>query len=212
MTVQRALHVLFPEQTSGWNFSLGDDTENSDRKVFQHFIWSYSGPGTSTAFTPLGNIPHHPLVIGFQPPWILSPKDMLEFTECRAFPRLDSEHGSAALDGAERLWANVWDTCVVSKTRWFALTSYDQWVFGLFSEGRWTIGFVSRVYQFDACHPTVLEVLAFWVACAARLPGWQGLPKVDPQFIFRIGLEYKIWLGSRTAHRPSAPDTPSGFF
>ncbi|KAJ7493138.1 hypothetical protein B0H11DRAFT_978733 [Mycena galericulata] len=179
MTVQRLLHLLFPQHTSGWSFSLADDTENADRKVFQHFTWCYSGSGSRpSAFTPLGDIPRYPVVIAFQPPWVLSEKDILEFSEARLFPRFGINHGgSGALTGAERLWANVWDTCIASKTRWFVLTSYNQWVFGLFSEG-WTIGFVSGVYQFDARNPTVLEILAFWVACAMRLPGWKGLPKV----------------------------------
>ncbi|KAJ7138226.1 hypothetical protein C8R44DRAFT_695354 [Mycena epipterygia] len=178
MTVQRTLHLLFPQQASSWNFSLVDDAENSDRKVFQHFIWSYSGPGKPTVFTPLGNIPRHPLVIAFQPPWILSAQDILEFSECRTFPPFSiNNRSTSTLEATERLWAKVWDTCVTCKTRWFALTSYRQWVFGAFSEG-WTIGFVSGVYQFDARDPTILEVLTFWVACAMRLPGWCGPPKI----------------------------------
>lgn len=84
MTVQRTLHLLFPEQTANWNFSLVDDAEDRDRKVYQHFLWSFSGEGKPTVFTPLGNISRYPLVVAFQPPWILSAQDMLEFSECRA--------------------------------------------------------------------------------------------------------------------------------
>ncbi|KAJ6548199.1 hypothetical protein DFH09DRAFT_629631 [Mycena vulgaris] len=185
MTVQRTLHLVFPAQTADWSFSLVDDAEDRDRKVFQHFLWGYSGAGSPTVFTPLGNIPRYPLVVAFQPPWILSAQDMLEFSDCRTFPRFTINDGRlAGLDGKERLWAKVWDTCVARKTRWFALTSYTQWVFGAFSEG-WTIGFVSDVLQFDARDPTVLETLAFWVACAMRLPGWCGIPKVRIHFFSR---------------------------
>ncbi|KAJ6537786.1 hypothetical protein B0H19DRAFT_1180897 [Mycena capillaripes] len=178
MTIQRALHLLFPAQTANWAFLLVDDTESRDRKVYQHFLWSYSGVEKPTVFTPLGNISRYPLVVVFQPPWILSAQDMLEFSQCRAFPHLSIANGrSAALEARERLWAKVWDTCVTSKTRWFALTSYEHWVFGAFSEG-WTIGFVSKVHRFDAQDPTILELLTFWVACAMRLPGWRDLPKI----------------------------------
>ncbi|KAJ7147802.1 hypothetical protein C8R43DRAFT_889477 [Mycena crocata] len=178
MTVQRALHLLFPKQTEHWNFILVDDAENTDRKVIQHFHWSYSGEGKPTVSTPLGDVPRYPLVIAFQPPWILSPQDMLEFCESRAFPRFSINDGRlAALETNERLWAKIWDSCVASKTRWFVLTSYNQWVFGAFSEG-WTIGFISPVYTFNAQNPTIIEVLAFWVACAMRLPGGRGVPKV----------------------------------
>ncbi|KAJ6453873.1 hypothetical protein C8R47DRAFT_242587 [Mycena vitilis] len=178
LTVQRTLHILFPKQTASWNFSLVDGDENRDRKVYQHFLWSYSGAGRPTIFTPLGNISRYPLVVAFQPPWILSEQDMIEFSECRTFPRFSTTNGRlAGLEARERLWAKVWDTCVTNKTRWFVLTSYNHWVFGAFSEG-WTMGFVSEVYPFNTCGPTILELLAFWVACAMRLPGWRDLPKV----------------------------------
>ncbi|KAJ7279692.1 hypothetical protein C8J57DRAFT_1303986 [Mycena rebaudengoi] len=176
ITVQRALHLLFPDQTSKWNFSLSGDIGSKDRKSFDYFIWSYSGPGTPTAFTPLGDIPRYPLVVAFQPPWILSEQDILEFSAAGALS-MQAESSSPLLDGKERLWAKIWDTCVCRKTRWFALTSYNQWVFGAFSEG-WTVGFVSEVYYFDSIGPTILELLSFWIACAMRLPGGAVLPKV----------------------------------
>ncbi|KAJ7614780.1 hypothetical protein FB45DRAFT_936050 [Roridomyces roridus] len=178
MSVQRALRLVFPDQTSRWAFSLGDDVENTDRKVFQYFIWSYSGPGAPMLCTPLGSIPRYPLVVAFQPPWILSERDIVEFSEARKFPSSDKAHNQLGrLNASERLWAKIWDTCVTNKTRWFVLTSYAHWVFGVFSEG-WTIGFVSRVYPFNSSTPTILELLTFWTACAMRLPGWQSQPKV----------------------------------
>ncbi|KAJ7728895.1 hypothetical protein B0H16DRAFT_1330661 [Mycena metata] len=182
MTVQRMLHLVFPTQTADWSFSLVDSTENKDRNVYQQFVWSYSGTKKPTVFTPLGNIARYPLVIAFQPPWILSTQDMLEFSECREFPRFEPSNArSYALEAKERLWAKVWDTCVARKTRWFVLTSYTHWVLGVFSEG-WTIGFVSNVYGFDTRDATILELLAFWIACAMRLPGWRALPKVRLSF------------------------------
>ncbi|KAJ7038804.1 hypothetical protein C8F04DRAFT_1088557 [Mycena alexandri] len=178
MTVQRMLHLVFPAQTADWSFSLVDSTDNKDRKVYQQFVWSYSGRGKPTVFTPLGNIARYPLVVAFQPPWILSAQDMLEFSECREFPQFGPSNAHPpALEAKERLWAKVWDTCVSHKTRWFVLTSYTHWIFGVFSES-WTIGFASNVYRFDARDPTILELLAFWTAYAMRLPGWRGLPKI----------------------------------
>jgi hypothetical protein len=104
--VQRALHLLFPDQTSKWNFSLSGDIGSKDRKSFDYFIWSYSGPGTPTAFTPLGDIPRYPLVVAFQPPWILSEQDILEFSAAGALS-MQAESSSPLLDGKERLWAKV---------------------------------------------------------------------------------------------------------
>ncbi|KAJ7154040.1 hypothetical protein C8R46DRAFT_1118525 [Mycena filopes] len=176
MTVQRLLHLIFPTQNANWTFSLVDRPGDKDRKVYQEFLWSYLGPGKPTVFTPTGDIPRYPLVVAFQPPWILSTQDMLEFSACRGFPRFDPSN-PPALESKERLWAKVWDTCVTHKTRWFVLTSYSEWVFGVFSDG-WTIGFISSVHAFDAQNPTILELLAFWVACAMRLPGWRRLPTI----------------------------------
>ncbi|KAJ7268216.1 hypothetical protein B0H12DRAFT_97107 [Mycena haematopus] len=195
ITIQRTLHLLFPRDTADWSFSLILNDDDRDRKVYKHFLWSYSGPGKPMAFTPLGDIPRYPLVIAFQPPWILSEQDILEFSECREFPSFSPTDGNVtALEAKERLWCKIWDTCVTSETRWFVLTSYNHWVFGAFSECfipgvflslhpltfflDWTIGFVSDVYTFDAHDPSILELLIFWVACAMRLPRRIELPKI----------------------------------
>lgn len=73
------------------------------------------------------------------------------------------------------------------------LTSYDNWVFGVFSTGRlmvaivmgrlilvsgWTAAFVTGVYTFDMYNPTITEALTFWTVAAMRIPGCSSAPKV----------------------------------
>ncbi|KAF8198689.1 hypothetical protein K438DRAFT_2016154 [Mycena galopus ATCC 62051] len=181
MTVQRTLHLLFPQDTAKWNFSLVVNDDERERKLFRHFLWSYSGPGKPMVFTRLA--------ISLATIWSLHSsrrgsflnKTSLSFASAERrvlFPPFSPTDGnSTALEAKERLWAKIWDTCVTAKTRWFVLTSYNHWVFGTFSEA-WTIGFVSDVYCFDACAPSILELLMFWVVCAMRLPGWRDTPKV----------------------------------
>ncbi|KAJ7063273.1 hypothetical protein C8F01DRAFT_69063 [Mycena amicta] len=127
----------------------------------------------------LGEIGRRSIVVAFQPPWILSSADIHEFAKCRSFPPyVGVGHAyPTELDSKQRLWAKIWDTCVSNHTPWFVLTSYNHWVFGVFSSA-WTAAFVSEVCEFSSFSPTVLEWLTFWVASAMRLKGWRRLPKV----------------------------------
>ncbi|KAJ6630775.1 hypothetical protein B0H10DRAFT_2160169 [Mycena sp. CBHHK59/15] len=177
MTVQRTLHLLYPE-TRPWGFILSDEND-SDRKLFQYFMWSPTPSGVEMTPAMLAEVGRKSVVVAFQPPWILSEQDLKEFSQCRSFPpfRVPGNAFPTPLESKERLWAKMWDACVTRNTPWFVLTSYNQWVFGAFSAG-WTAAFVTGVYNFDTFSPTVLEWLTFWVASAMRLKGWRQLPKV----------------------------------
>ncbi|KAJ7155992.1 hypothetical protein C8R43DRAFT_1087364 [Mycena crocata] len=177
MTVQRIIHLLYPE-TRPWGFVLNDEND-SDRKIFQYFLWSLPQFDADTTPAMHAEIGRKSVVVAFQPPWILSEQDIKEFSQCRSFPpfRVPGNAFPTPLESKERLWAKIWDACVSKNTPWFVLTSYNQWVFGVFSAG-WTAAFVTGVCDFNAYSPTVVEWLTFWVASAMRLKGWRGIPKV----------------------------------
>ncbi|KAJ7632591.1 hypothetical protein FB45DRAFT_508821 [Roridomyces roridus] len=177
MTVQRAIHVVYPE-TRPWAFVLSDENDE-DRKLFQYFMWTLPLSEEETTQERLVEVGRRSVVVAFQPPWILSEQDIKEFAECRSFPpfRVPGNAFPTPLESKERLWAKIWDTCVSRNTPWFVLTSYNQWVFGVFSAG-WTAAFVTGVYQFDGYSPTIVEWLSFWIASAMRLKGWRSIPKV----------------------------------
>ncbi|KAJ7109350.1 hypothetical protein C8R44DRAFT_284984 [Mycena epipterygia] len=185
MTVQRTIHLLYPE-TRSWGFILNDEND-SDRKIFQYFMWSLS-PQEEMTPARVAEIGRKSVVVAFQPPWILSEQDIKEFSQCRSFPpfRVPGNAFPTPLESKERLWAKIWDACVARNTPWFVLTSYNQWVFGVFSAG-WTAAFVTGVCNFDAYSPTCLEWLTFWVASAMRLKGWRAIPKVcdEPPYLPR---------------------------
>ncbi|KAJ7303645.1 hypothetical protein DFH08DRAFT_722000 [Mycena albidolilacea] len=188
MTVQRTLYLLFFQDTANWSFSLVD----TGRKVFQYFLWSFSGSGKPTMYgAALVPVPRDLLIVLFQPPWVLSEQDIHEFwrfNSSLSFPHFSATSGPvhvAALQSRERLWGKIWNIYAINKTRWSVLTSYDRWVFGIFSEGL-GLGFTlllkrrirASAFPADARGPTILEFLVFWVACAMRLPGGCRIPNV----------------------------------
>ncbi|KAK7467104.1 hypothetical protein VKT23_004164 [Stygiomarasmius scandens] len=180
MTVQRTLHVLFPEVTAKWEFRLDDDTD-LDRKILQYFIWSLPWPN-SQGLSPrdIKRMERASVVVAFQPPWILSPQDIKEFARCRSFPAYRALGNAFAIDelrSEERAWAKLWDTCVVRNTPWFVLTSYNQWVFGMFTQG-WTAAFVTKVYEYNSFEPTIVELLTFWIVSAMGIASNFQCPKV----------------------------------
>ncbi|KAF5365751.1 hypothetical protein D9758_003303 [Tetrapyrgos nigripes] len=192
-TVQRTLHVLYPD-TSKWVFKLDDDND-LDRKILQHFTWTlpwleYQGLSADD----ISRIERASVVVAFQPPWILSPQDIKEFARCRSFPAYRAPGNAFAIEdlrSEERAWAKLWDICVTKKTPWFVLTSYNQWVFGMFTQG-WTAAFVTKVYEYNSFEPTIVELLTFWIASAMGISTFQ-CPKVPepvhlpPAFVTPLG-------------------------
>ncbi|KAF8198733.1 hypothetical protein K438DRAFT_693195 [Mycena galopus ATCC 62051] len=116
MTVQRTLHLLFPQDTA--KCGLTRALENQ---------WSF--PRFGISLVTFGRC-----IAAAVDPF----KTSLSFAtvEWRVlFPPFSLTDGnSTALEAKEPLWAKIWDTCVTAKTRWFVLTSYNHWVFGTFSE------------------------------------------------------------------------------
>jgi hypothetical protein len=123
MTVQRTIHLLYPE-TRPWGFVLSDEND-SDRKIFQYFMWSLSPLDENMSPARLAEIGRKSVVVAFQPPWILSEQDIREFSQCRSvristylsipshispqFPpfRVPGNAFPTPLESKERLWAKV---------------------------------------------------------------------------------------------------------
>jgi len=131
----------------------------------------------------------HALCLFLMPPWALSAKDLQEFTRGQSFPDRTSSESlrnktQSTLRGMEWLWSKVWDTCICRNCPWFIVTTYTHWVFGVFSAG-WTASFVSPLYAFDSCTPTILEVLVFWLISAMGNPGGFAVPEISSELVHR---------------------------
>ncbi|KAL0946926.1 hypothetical protein HGRIS_013087 [Hohenbuehelia grisea] len=172
-TVQRILHLVFP-QTHGWGF-VQNDSSDRDKRIFEYFMWT----NTAVEIDDAKRYGDRSVLIAYQPPWVLSRQDMKEFASSKAMPpfRAEGHFYPTPLQSNERLWAKIWDTCVEKDTRWFVVTTYQQWVFGVFTKG-WTTAYVTSPYECDEYGPTILEFLTYWVACAMQLPGSSRAPQV----------------------------------
>ncbi|KIL69725.1 hypothetical protein M378DRAFT_184127 [Amanita muscaria Koide BX008] len=185
MTVQRTLHLIYP-RSRHWTFSL-QDVANKDCNIFQYFAWTLQAESRH-AFEEADeetkrDIGRYSIVLAFQPPWILSYQDLKEFADCRSFPPylISGNAFPTPLEGKDRLWAKLWDTCAERRTPWFIITSYHYWVFGAFSRG-WTTAFVSRVYEYDYYSPTIAECLTYWASSALHIRGTWRIPEVAEPF------------------------------
>ncbi|KAI0798054.1 hypothetical protein C8Q75DRAFT_740501 [Abortiporus biennis] len=169
-TLQRVMHITFPD-TAPWTFDSYSE-KDVDSKVLRHITWGRDRvDGTRDA----------KVVVLIQSPWILSPRDLSAFTECKGIPKPSDFKQRGAnpehYESHERMWGKVWDLCYRQKCRWFVVTSYWGWVFGTFSDG-WTRAYVSPVVSSDNYRPTVLECLVFWFASAFRMDGGFSIPEV----------------------------------
>ncbi|KAG6832395.1 hypothetical protein H0H92_002663 [Tricholoma furcatifolium] len=147
-----------------FTFRWVEDTGGEDSQLFQTVLWSRRKENDEIASTRL--------IVAIQPPWVLSDRDMEMFTKLRDFPPSESSgcafQFTGKLSSEQRLWAKLYDVCVEHRTRWFVLTSYNTWCFGVFSPG-WNHAFVSHVFKYDARDPSVVKVLMFWIASSMRM-------------------------------------------
>ncbi|KAH7096200.1 hypothetical protein BKA62DRAFT_676067 [Auriculariales sp. MPI-PUGE-AT-0066] len=71
---------------------------------------------------------------------------------------------------AELAWAKLYDAAERRGARYFVVSTYNQWLFGCFSEG-YSTAWVSAPIVCDSTGPNVVDVLMFWFASACGLPG-----------------------------------------
>ncbi|KIM65230.1 hypothetical protein SCLCIDRAFT_112948 [Scleroderma citrinum Foug A] len=189
-SIRRAIHLIYPGYRS-WRFACCD--ESSAQPYFRRFSW------TQYYLTESGkNKQVNQMLTMFSfSPWILSEEDLQNFILPQTFPQRQraraptSESERFPFEQQEWLWSKVWDQCFSNDCRWFVVSTYMHWVFGVFSAD-WTDAFVSPLYRHDSCSPTVLEVMAFWVISAMGSEGgW-----VPPEG--RGGCELHIQLLSAT--------------
>ncbi|KAL4069596.1 hypothetical protein V8B97DRAFT_1968151 [Scleroderma yunnanense] len=172
-TIQGVLHIIFP-QTKDWGF-ISDSKRNDDQEIYKEFYFTdiSKSPSLETAF--------NSVVVACQPPWILSQEDIWQFTELKSLP-VDN----GPLRAKERLWAKLWDSCVRRQSTYFIVTSYQQWVFGVFSRG-FTNAFVSPPIDARSRDPTVMHAILYWLVSALAVEDGYAAPHVPEPVGYVMG-------------------------
>jgi len=228
------MHLLNPELQS-WQFYTPEERlRPEDTNLFQHFIWGSPADDFSSL------VPTHTLaesdrrkqvVVAYQPPWILSPTDLKEFTTRRSVSDLyflsrGPTHTKAflvphipctwsrlsyrnrklrtCLGAGELNFSRNWPVTDIRSCGIFALLEtlaglYSHHItngslvpflrVSFLSKSRltlvshsfmigWSVGFTTPVYEWNSSSPTIIELLAFWTACAMNLTEDSPIPKV----------------------------------
>ena len=110
-TVQAVLHMIpeYREVIRNYSFTPNDIMRDEDQHIFRYFMWERSTDDADPVSK--GSEPPGKFVLAYQPPWILSPRDIELFAD----KRLKSLPPCEPPDGAEqqqynsthRLWAKV---------------------------------------------------------------------------------------------------------
>lgn len=97
---------------------------------------------------------------------------MHEFTALNTVPSdadMQNLRPNSPVTFAEQLWMKIWDVCVNRGAHHWAVTTYDDWVFGGFSDG-WSTGSVSAIRSRDTASPiTVLQQFLAWIGASLSL-------------------------------------------
>ncbi|KAG8913382.1 hypothetical protein FRC00_002514 [Tulasnella sp. 408] len=117
---------------------------------------SWQQPMDNESGTP--SRPLRRLVIEVKTPWTLDPVTFQKFVE-----------------EDRNIWAQIYDYCVTQGNYFFVLTSYEFWVFGVFSAD-YTFAQVTKPIPYDSKKPTILAVLMYWTQSAMLVPGLHEIP------------------------------------
>ncbi|KAF8445967.1 hypothetical protein L210DRAFT_3474243 [Boletus edulis BED1] len=172
-TVQRILHILYP-QTKDWGF-MSETQPHYDDHIFKEFYF------TRTECPSTAEIASNSVLVACQPPWVLSTEDMWQFTELQSLPA-----GNTRLRGKERLWCKLWDLCVRKQCFYFIITSYQQWTFGVFSDG-WTNAYISPPFDARSRQPTVMHAILYWLASALDIDDGYSPPSLPEPIEYVMG-------------------------
>ncbi|KAI0721677.1 hypothetical protein C8T65DRAFT_825758 [Cerioporus squamosus] len=174
-TVSRMMHLVYPNTS---HFSIepipvpSPDPSDTDPHVFHAMNWRpYGDDGLTDDYIP-GVEPSIAIIV--LPPWAMSPTDLDYFLSCADFPS-DQQRDDYGLSASQALWARIWDSCHTTRSRFFVFTTYEVWVFGVFSLD-WTRAWTSEIVSQDSTGPTVIECLFYWFAKAIVDPGDFVLP------------------------------------
>ncbi|KII85567.1 hypothetical protein PLICRDRAFT_321358 [Plicaturopsis crispa FD-325 SS-3] len=129
------------------------------------------------------------------PPWYLAPQDMEDFVNTRSFKALPitGESSPSVDQKRQHYWAMIDNVCYNNQIRHFAVTTYEQWVFGCLSDD-WKDASISEIRGHRACSPTILETLLFWMRCGlGNEPGMRPSEDLfwgDPKVVHEISSLY----------------------
>ncbi|KAG8927004.1 hypothetical protein FRC00_002392 [Tulasnella sp. 408] len=192
-TAETLLHLCDPN-TRGYTFSdvvgKGTKGERSD------LCWQRESDSNLESGTPTRTL--RQLVIEVKTPWALDLITFREFVEQNCLPTADeikAAQGSSAPSTkprknskggvfyskkAHKIWAQIYDYCVTQGNYFFVLTSYEFWVFGVFSAD-YTFAQVTNLIPYDSKKPTVLASLMYWTQSAMLVPGLHEIPWVSDE-------------------------------
>ncbi|KAF9520858.1 hypothetical protein BS47DRAFT_1286640 [Hydnum rufescens UP504] len=72
----------------------------------------------------------------------------------------------------------IHDRCHRLGCRWFVVTTYNTWAFGVFSKG-WTSAFITRPKPYCSVAPTILQCLVYWIQSSMDCSGKWDIDEVS---------------------------------
>ncbi|KAG8918926.1 hypothetical protein FRC01_001578 [Tulasnella sp. 417] len=174
-TAARILHVSDPN-TATWTFSKvgGKGTQ----QILSDLAWERQPPPDSDDVT------LRRLIVEAKAPWTMPLSGLRKFVDLKKLPTLaelqNMQRGGkpkekVKFSDEENAWAQIYDYCHGQGRHYFVLTTYEYWVFGVFSLN-FTSAQVSDIIPYSHTEPTVLECITYWVQSSMFVPGCFEIP------------------------------------
>ncbi|KAG8943416.1 hypothetical protein FRC04_002881 [Tulasnella sp. 424] len=146
-----------------------------------------SGPGTQKARSdvafrmgsPKGQQPAskaYPLLVEVKCPWTLPYSDMHEISRLRDGLPLTTDSNRKKYNKAQSVLGQVYDYCTEQEHCFWIISTYEYWIFGVFSENYET-AMVTEPIRYDSHSPTTLQCILYWIQSATFRPGAFEIPK-----------------------------------
>ncbi|KAG8950125.1 hypothetical protein FRC04_007980 [Tulasnella sp. 424] len=199
-TATRILHVSDPN-TAAWTFSIVGGKGTG--QLLSDYAWEKKPSPNSDDVT------LRRLIVEAKAPWVMPLSELRRFADMEKLPTL-AELQSSGRSGKpnekftneENAWAQIYDYCYGQGHHYFILTTYEHWVFGVFSLN-YTSARVSDIIPYSSLEPSVLECITYWVQSSMFVPGSFEIPLFGPNDTGppAAPLEPPVWEKSRSLWR-----------
>ncbi|KAG9017523.1 hypothetical protein FRB90_000948 [Tulasnella sp. 427] len=127
------------------------------------------------------------LAVEVKCPWTLSRSDMVGISNLRN--GLSLVAGETKYSTSQSVLAQVYDYCFNQDHCFWIITTYEYWVFGVFSKD-YELALVTEPISFDNASPTVLQCIVYWLQSSVFRAGAFEPPKMTG---FNIPCSRSVW-------------------
>ncbi|GJJ16090.1 hypothetical protein Clacol_010369 [Clathrus columnatus] len=172
-TSERVLSAVWPKESQGHIFTIPTESSVISTADSEICVPIYYTKVRERDLVRM-NEPMVKMVVLVIPPWALAGADFYEFINANSFPdfKMNPDGTPPTYTRAQKVWAQIYDCCTAKNCPFFAITTFANWVFGVFNPSSgWSNVTITPIISHSDFNPSILEWVTYWTASSIDVPG-----------------------------------------